>query len=197
MSIMTSKHDLVGYKSPDGKMINGLFNDYFENGGVIALDEMDAASAEVMVSINTVLGNSHATFPDGRRIARHPDFIVVACGNTWGRGANGGYSARQELDAASLDRFQNVIWDYDESAEFDWAGTDQRQWVEWVQALRHKAQELEMRVVISPRASIKGAKAIRAGGRMDWIIEDTISNKMSGDNWDKLINSVGNFQGGN
>jgi len=32
---------------------------------------------------------------------------------------------------------------------------------------------------------------------MDWIIEDTISNKMSGDNWDKLINAVGTFQGGN
>jgi len=194
MSIMTSKHDLVGYKSPDGKMVNGLFNDFFENGGVVALDEMDAASAEVMVSINTVLGNGHATFPDGRTVERHPDFVVVACGNTWGRGSNSGY-IRQELDVASLDRFQNVIWDYDEDAEFDWAGTDQRQWVEWVQALRHKASELEMRVVISPRASIKGAKALRAGGRIDWIIEDTISNKMSGDNWDKLINAVGTYMG--
>ena len=86
---------------------------------------------------------------------------------------------RNQVDAASLDRFKFIDFDYDESAELDWAGHDQREWVEFVQRVRAAARRLELRVVISPRASINGADELRAGDDWDVLANEYIWNKMA------------------
>jgi cobaltochelatase CobS len=162
MGPSTSEWDLFGYRSPDGHYVPGILREPFETGGILCLDEMDNTNPNVLTALNSALANGHAQFPDGR-VAKHPDFVCVAGGNTYGRGANRVYVGRMQLDGATLDRFGVINWDYDEEAEVDWAGRDQMTWVAHVQRIRHKAEQLGVRYIFSPRASINGAKMIRNG----------------------------------
>ena len=128
----------------------------------MCLDEMDNTNPNVLTALNSTLANTWGSFPDGM-VKRSPDFVCVAGGNTYGRGADRVYVGRMQLDGATLDRFGVLEWGYDEEAEFDWAGRDQEQWVRWVQAVRRAAEELRMRHIFSPRASIFGAEMLRRG----------------------------------
>ena len=192
MGPQTSEWNLVGFVNPtNGQYIPGCLREPFENGGVLLLDEMDAANPGVLTTLNAALANGHYTFPDGVEVERHPDFRCVAAGNTFGGGADRVYVGRNQLDGASLDRFANVPMDYDEDAEFHWAGLDQRDWVSYVQRLRHAAENAAMRVIISPRASIAGAKLLRAG-KLDraTIADRLIFQKMSSDDKARLQSLV-------
>ena len=192
MGPQTSEWNLVGFVNPtNGQYIAGCLREPFENGGVLILDEMDAANPGVLTTLNAALANGHYTFPDGVEVERHPDFRCVAAGNTFGGGESRVYVGRNQLDGASLDRFANVPMDYDEDAEFHWAGLDQRDWVSYVQRLRHAAQDAAMRVIISPRASVAGAKMLRAG-KLDraTIADRLIFQKMSSDDKTRLQSLV-------
>ncbi len=189
MGPATSEWDLTGYRSPDGKYVPGALRAPFEHGGVATLDEVDNAGASVLTALNTMMANGYYTFPDAR-VPRHPDFIVVACGNTYGRGADRLYVGRQQLDAATLDRFAVLDWDYDEEAEVEWAGTDQRPWTTYVQAVRHAAAQHKMRFVVSPRASITGAKLLRSGLERSLVEEAVLWKGLGIDDRSKLERSV-------
>ncbi len=189
----TNDWSLLGFKNPDGKYIPGHMRQPYEHGGVFILDEIDNTPASVMTTINSALSGSHYLFPDGD-VQRHPDFRVVGCANTWGHGANRVYVGRNQLDAATLDRFKGKMnWQYDEEAEFDWAGRDQNLWVEYVQRVRKQADEQAMRVVVSPRASISGANALRNGFDPDRVTESCLWLGMSDDDSTRLKDIVGKF----
>jgi MoxR-like ATPase len=179
----TNDWSLLGFTNPDGKYIPGHMRQPFEHGGVFVLDEIDNTNPSVLTTINGALSGQSYQFPDAN-VPRHPDFVVVGCANTWGTGPDRMYVGRNQLDAATLDRFRHVEWGYDEEAEFDWAGRDQSSWVGYVQELRAMARD--MRVVISPRASISGAKGIRNGLNWDEVAEDCIFNGMSEDDAARL-----------
>jgi cobaltochelatase CobS len=171
MGPSTSEWDLLGYRSPDGHYVSGILREPFENGGVLCLDEMDNTNPNVLTALNSALANGHAQFPDGR-ITKHPDFICVAGGNTYGRGADRVYVGRMQLDGATLDRFAVLNWDYDEDAELEWAGRDQIEWVSYVQGIRRKAEQLGVRYIFSPRASINGATILRNG--LSWEFAERV-----------------------
>ncbi|MDD4817333.1 MAG: AAA family ATPase [Victivallaceae bacterium] len=156
----TTKSDLLGFIDAAGNYHTTPLRDAFENGGLLLLDEVDAANAGVLTIINSLLANGYCSFPDGVR-RRNDNFRCICACNTYGRGADRQYVGRNQLDAATLDRFAVVDFDYDENLERAIAGNDA--WVEKVQAYRKRAFELKMRVVISPRASIFGAKLLAAG----------------------------------
>src|SRR5208337_1523898 len=81
------------------------FVEIYEQGGVFLLDEMDAADANVMVAINAALANGVMANPHGKVHVRHPKCIIIAAANTWGRGGDHLYVGRNQLDAATMDRF--------------------------------------------------------------------------------------------
>jgi cobaltochelatase CobS len=172
--------------------VPGILREPFENGGVLMLDEMDNSNPSVLTTLNSALENDLCTFPD-KAVERHPDFICIAGGNTYGRGSDRLYVGRTQLDAATIDRFTFVDWDYDEEAEFDWAGRDEYRWIEYVQKVRHVAFEHQMRVVISPRASIKGAKALRGGMPIDAILDGVLWKGMARDDRSRLEAIVGTY----
>ena len=185
MGPATSEWDLIGYRSPDGVYVPGALRDPFENGGLLALDELDNSNPSVLTVLNSALANGHCSFPD-KMVKKHENFVLVGAGNTFGRGADRLYVGRNQLDAATLDRFVTINWDYDEDAEIDWAGRDQLPWILKVQAIRHKAFDLQMRVVVSPRASIFGAKLLRAKIDQKQIEEMVLWKGMSKDDRRKL-----------
>jgi len=181
----TNDWSLLGFINPSGSYIPGHMRQPYEHGGVFVLDEIDNTNPSVLTTINGALSGSSFQFPD-TTIPKHPDFVVVGCANTYGTGPDRLYVGRNQLDAATLDRFKKLSWGYDEDAEFDWAGRDQSEWVAYVQRVRHCALSLSMRVVISPRSSIGGARGLRNG--MDWVdvSEDCLWNGMSEDDATRL-----------
>jgi len=98
-------------------------------------------------------------FPD-KKVERHKDFYCIAAANTYGSGADREYIGRNQLDAASLDRFVFFDWNIDEDLERELANNDT--WVNYVQKVRKTAKKLGIRFVISPRASFNGATLLEA-----------------------------------
>ena len=71
---------------------------------------MDAASAAVLVTINMVLANGEMATPAGM-IKKHEDFVFIAGANTFEPALI--VNRTCQLDAATLDRFCFIAWDYD------------------------------------------------------------------------------------
>lgn len=160
VGMQTTKTDLLGFIDANKNYVRTQLRDAYEHGGVFLLDEMDAGNANVITILNAALANGACAFPD-KIVEKHPDFICFCASNTYGRGADRLYVGRNQLDAATLDRFAVVDFDYDEALEAAVAGNSE--WTAKVQAMRKAAFDLRERVVVSPRASIEGAKLLAAG----------------------------------
>lgn len=161
MTVMPS--NLIGYPNPHtGEWVQTPFTRAFINGGAICMEEMDGWSANATLAINGPLANGFITSPTGEKYERHPDCIVVACMNTWGRGATMEYVGRNRLDDAFLDRFPvKLHWDYDHKLEEAVCGDADV--AAFVQRCRDNAESAGIKVMITPRASIAIADLIRHG----------------------------------
>ncbi len=145
--------------------VNRIFSDpdfykAYKDGGVYLIDEMDNASGNLLTTLNSALANGFMFFPGVGEVKQHADFICIATGNTTGRGADRQYNDRQQLDAATIDRFNFIEWGYDEASEMKWAlakNPNAANWVKIVQAIRAKALTNGVRIAVTPRASINGA----------------------------------------
>lgn len=93
------------------------FVEIYEKGGVYLFDEFDAAGTETAITVNQALANGEFTLPDGTKIKKSPDCVILAAGNTFGDGADQDYTARNALDAATLDRFRYCLVNYDTDME--------------------------------------------------------------------------------
>jgi len=100
----TSKVDFLGYYDANSRLIRTPFREAFEHGGVYIIDEIDAANANVLTVLNSALSNTQMSFPDGN-IKRHENFLCICTANTIGDGESMNYVGRNQLDAATLDRF--------------------------------------------------------------------------------------------
>jgi MoxR-like ATPase len=156
----TTQSQLLGYMDANGNYVSTVFRKAFEFGGVFLLDEIDAGNANVLTVLNAALANSLCSFPDGM-VKRHPDFLCIAAANTIGTGADRQYVGRNQLDAASIDRFAFLDWPYDEELELKIAPNFA--WTTYVQKVRRVVAELKVRHVVSPRASIAGGKMLANG----------------------------------
>ncbi len=117
---VTQEYQLKGFIDANGHYHETQFYQAFTKGGLFFLDEMDASIPETLVILNAALANKYFDFPTGR-IEAHPDFRVIAAGNTVGLGANIEYVGRFQLDAASLDRFALVFVNYSPKIEMEMA----------------------------------------------------------------------------
>lgn len=177
MGALMTKHEVTGYCDANGNYVTTAAREAFEHGHLLNLDEIDASAPVAIVAINAMLANERYTFPD-RTVTRHPDFCVIACGNTYGTGADREYVGRMQLDAASLDRFAFVEVDYDESLEValglahyrahhaEGADADCEPayaFIAQVQTARQHVRERKLRHVVSPRATINGCKLLARG----------------------------------
>lgn len=169
----TSKSELLGYMDANGNYVETDFRRAYENGGVFVLDEVDAGNANVISVLNSALSNGVCSFAD-KMVAKSDDFIVIACANTFGMGADRMYVGRVQLDAATLDRFSVIDFGYDEELEITLSGDEK--WAKFVQAVRKEL--ISERVVISPRATIQGAKLLAAGMNLQKVVDSRITKGM-------------------
>lgn len=176
----TSKSDLIGYMTATGEYVRTQFREAYEHGGLFLLDEADAGNSNVLILLNAALSNGHMAFPDGM-VEAHSDFRMIATANTYGNGASRQYVGRNQLDAATLDRFAVLDWNIDDRIEQALAGTsaEGKRWLKTVRAVRKKVvEELELRVVISPRATQRGAKLLAAGIPFDDVLKIALTGNI-------------------
>jgi len=165
-STINDTHELIGFVDGHGRYHDTPFRHAYENGGVWIADEIDAWDANALLAANSALANGYCNFPDmSEPIHRHADFRLIATANTFGTGADRLYVGRNELDAASLDRFAVIEVDYDLNLERMFAGTNDR-WLERVWEVRKIVQAKHIRHVVSTRAIAMGAAALAIG--IDW-----------------------------
>jgi hypothetical protein len=167
---VASEFKLTGFIDAQGRIVSTEFRKAFENGGLFLFDEIDASYPQAVLAFNAALSNDYMDFPD-KKVHRHKDFYCIAAANTYGQGADRQYVGRNQLDAASLDRFVFLDWKYDENLERELAGN--QDWSDYVQKVRRFIDAMKIRHVVSPRASIYGAKLL-ANGVMQEIVEQTI-----------------------
>lgn len=124
MSEGVTESHLVGRNLPqaDGsfKFETSPFVKTYEGGGVHLFDELDSADANVMTFLNAALANGHLSVPQaGKIFTKHKDTVLICAANTYGTGATRQYVGRNQLDAATLDRFActTVEIDYDKRLE--------------------------------------------------------------------------------
>ena len=161
---LMTKYDLLGFKTADGTYTPGVVYAPFKEGGVLLLDEMDASNPALLVTINLIASvevGEEVTFPNGENVPRHPSFVLIAGCNTFGDGASAEYVGREQLDAATLDRFATIKWEYDPALEKQAA--DRPDWVKHVQTIRQIVKEQHLPLLVTPRASILGARLMAAG----------------------------------
>lgn len=158
-----SEYLLIGFKDAQGQTVRTPFREAYENGGVFLFDELDASSPSAVVALNMALANRCCVFPDGI-INMHPDFKCIAAGNTTMGGANRQYAGRAPMDGASIDRFFFIEWGYDEALEREIAPN--KLFCDYVQLVRKVLADKGIQALVTPRATLDGAKALQAG--MSW-----------------------------
>ena len=159
----TSKSDIIGYMDAMQNYVRTVFRNAYEHGGLFLLDEIDAGNSNVLIQLNAALANNYMSFPDGM-IRRHENFRMVASANTFGLGASRQYVGRNQLDAATLDRFVVLSWDIDDNLEQNLAvGKYGAAWLDVVRYVRSFVNDQELRVVVSPRATQRGSLLLSHG----------------------------------
>jgi cobaltochelatase CobS len=151
----TTNAQLFGYFNAQGNYVRTPIREAVESGGVVHLEEIDFASPAVGTACNALLANDVVGFPD-QTIPKHKNLVIIASANTYGTGANASYIGSQGLNAATLDRFVFLNFPYDEKMERRLAPN--KQWCIHVQQIRRKVQQLGLKHVVSPRATIMGGK---------------------------------------
>ena len=204
----TTKSDVMGYvppSKPEGLTYSPL-RDAMAHGKIYVTDELDSADPGVLCILNSAIANREALFPDGTTITAHEGFGVIAGINTRATGANALYRGRQAMDAATVDRFFFLRWDYDEALEMAIFGGRDREippfniaegpalnpesWVGFVQKARAGVKKLSLDHVISPRSSEMGVKLLRAGVGTRWLIDGLVLRNLPEEQGAKLLKEI-------
>lgn len=141
--------ELEGFRDAAGVFHETEFYRAFVNGGLFMLDEADGSVPEALIRINAALANRYFVF-GGTRVNAHPDFRVIAAGNTTGNGATEIYNGRVKLDGATLDRFWGVEMDYDPRVEAKVAKGD-KDILQFVRDLRDSAARAGISMILGYR----------------------------------------------
>jgi len=168
---MNSEYKATGFTDVQGRFVPTQAYEAYKYGHVWLIEEIDGGTPAATVAINMILSEERFAFGN-EIVERHPDFRAIATANTWGSGADRIYVGRNQLDGATMDRFFPIHIDYDNNIERAAAQNDS--WVDFVQSARAAVDRLKLRVIISPRASIGGAKLLRAGVDKAQVAESTI-----------------------
>lgn len=182
---VTTKYDLLGYLDAGGIYHPTPFQQWFtsEKKAILGWEEYDANIPEAILDTNIGLENRVMYFPYSAKPVQMAckDSVAIANANTFGLGSTDDFVGRNRQDAAALDRWVQLQWNYDEKLERMITGNDA--WCERVQTLRKNAAKKGLRVVISPRASYRGAKMLKRGWSQAEVERIEVRKSMSDTDW--------------
>lgn len=187
VGIQTTKSDLLGFVNAQGNYVTTPVREAYEKGGVLLLDEFDAAHAGVVTILNSLLANGHCSFAD-KIITKHPNFVCICACNTYGKGATVDYIGRNRLDAATLDRFIVIDVGYDTKLEA--ALTGNKEWVGIVNNIRSNIKKEGIKMIVSPRATMDGADLLDSGFAVKDVLDMVIFKGVAKDVQAKVLKNI-------
>ena len=185
---INSEYKLTGFIDAQGRIVNTEFRKAYEHGGLFLFDEIDASFPQAILAFNAALANDFMDFPD-KKVPKHKNFYCIAAANTFGTGADRQYVGRNQLDAATLDRFITFNWEIDETLEHELANN--HEWVNYVQKARKAASKIGERHIISPRASMQGADLLRIGIDRKEVEKDVVWKGLDASRIEMIKNNMG------
>lgn len=185
---INSEYKLTGFIDAQGRIVSTEFRKAYEHGGLFLFDEIDASFPQAILAFNAALANDFMDFPD-KKVQRHKNFYCIAAANTFGTGADRQYVGRNQLDAATLDRFITLNWEIDETLEHELAKN--YEWVNYVQKARKAASKIGERHIISPRASMQGADLLRIGIDRKEVEKDVLWKGLDASRIQMIKNNMG------
>ena len=181
------EHKLFGFKDANGDYHETQFYKWCTTPkSLFMFDEFDSSDNNVILSINTALANGYVDFPKEGRVYIPKENRFIASANTLGRGADSMYVGRNQLDAATLDRFAFIQFEYDEKIEKSLAYDTNL--YEFIYQLRKAIANNGLDELVSMRAT-KNATALLEHSNMtkDKILAYTIIKTMSKDSINTLV----------
>ena len=185
----SNEFKLTGFIDAGGTYRETEFYKAFKNGGVFFLDEIDNSDPSALIVINSALANGYMAFPH-ETIDRHPDFRIVTAANTWGKGADLQYVGRNTLDGATLDRFENIFFDYDKKLEQALYPSDEVLQFMW--AFRNSVYETKIPHIVSTRGIGKVYKKDINGIPVELTLTSNVIKHLGQDDINTII---GNMRG--
>ena len=185
--------DLVGHyvlKHGESPWIDGILTRAAREGWVLAVDEINAASPEVLFVLNSLLDDERILIlsaKDGEVIKPHADFRLIATMNP----SEQGYAGTNEMNEALLDRFHTIMEiDYNTRVEqkiLKQMGIDTEKTsaiMEFTKKIREAYAKSEIFTPWSTRSVINFAEALLQGkeklvvNRFKLIDRDTVRDLM-------------------
>jgi hypothetical protein len=189
---------LFGFVSP----FNGEYNstglrEVTENGGLFVLDEIDNGNPAQVTGLNMIVDSVPGTvieFPDGP-VVKHANAFYACTANTIGHGQSREFSGRVKLDPAALDRFTYLEIDIDEKLEAHVVSSISAEhgarWHSYVKGVRENVKANNLRVVVSPRATFKGANLLENSSLgFDKVAAMTVRKGIDDEVWTKITKGV-------
>ncbi len=112
--------DILGFNNANGIYVPSNFYRCYKFGDMIFLDELDNSMSSSTIVLNSFIGKSDGssyTFPNGDRVKKHPNFRILAAGNTRGNGRTVSHNTRQKMDESVMQRLTPIEIDYDNRIE--------------------------------------------------------------------------------
>ncbi len=169
--------ELVGFVNAAGEYVTTQFYEAYTKGGVFLFDEVDASSPEALVTVNAAIAQGYMAFPGHpSSLPMHEDFKAICAGNTFGTGSTLQYTGRNKLDAATLDRFMIIEWDYDTALEDKLVSDKELLQLCW--NLRTACHPIDQNIIISTRGIITLEKMLNSNkGAKVFEIKDLFRQK--------------------
>lgn len=180
MSAQTSEAKLIGFHNANGEAVVTKIQEVYAEGGGMLFDEIDNSNPNALTVVNTVIENAIAGFASGT-VRRHPDCYFVAAANTFGQGANNRHIGRLKQDAATIDRFAFMEWEYDWAFTRDLLPERHHDWVRKCERIDGIIDAKILDAVCSPRAAFQGSALFDAGFSHDEVMDMTVWAKMKED----------------
>lgn len=117
---INEEYDIIGFQTASGGYNYPAFYRAYKYGGIVFCDEFDNSNSRAAVKLNSFMSgakNASYCFPNGERVMRHPNFRIIAAGNTAGSGADRNYSTREKIEESVQQRFTAMYLSYDHRLE--------------------------------------------------------------------------------
>lgn len=131
-------YDLIGAMLPNGEFSNPLWYQCYKYGKGAFLDELDSSNSEAAIVLNSFTSSDKDVFypfPNQEIVYRHPNFRIIAAGNTHGNGADENFNDRKKLDESVLQRLMPVYLEPDERIEKTIL-KDYPEWADFISSFR-------------------------------------------------------------
>ncbi len=191
---------LLGFINPHGKYVETAFYRAWTTGGIFLMDEIDASDPQALLAINAALDNGICDFPLGM-VEKHKDFHFIGAANTFGKGATMDYIGRNAQDEAGRSRWYYIHIEYDEAMEEQIASTFAGEdivfpWCKYIRAVRKAVENLSERHIVSPRSTIKGARALALGLHRDEVEDAVLWHGMDAERKRRILEEAKKLSGG-